>query len=80
MGAELRGSWTPLTDKEVFMLQFGETESTLREGRLVEAKVGIGLAIWFDSILFVGKTSLFLPICICVNVCTHPAVGHVHRS
>ena len=39
MGGELRGSWTPLTDKEVFLLQYGETEDTLKEGRLVEAKV-----------------------------------------
>ena len=38
-GGELRGAWAPLSDREVFLLQFGESEETLREGRLVEAKV-----------------------------------------
>ena len=38
-GGELRGASTPLSDREVFLLQFGESEETLREGRLVEAKV-----------------------------------------
>jgi hypothetical protein len=36
---ELRGAGGTLSDREVFLLQFGESEETLREGRLIEVKV-----------------------------------------
>ncbi|GAX85636.1 hypothetical protein CEUSTIGMA_g13051.t1 [Chlamydomonas eustigma] len=38
-GAEIRGNCDPLKDREVFLLQHGESEDTLKEGRLVEAKI-----------------------------------------
>ena len=41
-GGELRGTSTPLLDRDVFLLQFGESDETLREGRMVEAKVRDG--------------------------------------
>ena len=39
IGGEMRGELAPLQDKDVFFLQYGEDEDTLRVGRLVEAKV-----------------------------------------
>lgn len=36
---ELRGTGGVLSDREVFLLQFGESEETLREGKLLEARV-----------------------------------------
>lgn len=42
-GGELRGQWRDLQERDVFLLQYGESDETLREGRLVEAKVrGMG--------------------------------------
>lgn len=38
-GKELRGQWRDLQERDVFLLQYGESDETLREGRLVEAKV-----------------------------------------
>eukprot|EP00798_Chlamydomonas_sp_ICE-L_P017811 gene17811-24189_t len=38
-GGEIRGVLAPLHDREVFYLQYGEDDDTLRTGRLVEAKV-----------------------------------------
>jgi hypothetical protein len=52
-GGELRGTSAPPSDREVFLLQFGESEETLREGRLVEAKVTRGFTDHPSSCLWV---------------------------
>ncbi|KAG1668310.1 hypothetical protein FOA52_011207 [Chlamydomonas sp. UWO 241] len=38
-GGELRPQWSKMPAKQTFLLQHGESEETLREGRIVEAKI-----------------------------------------